>query len=246
MTWLIFILGAVCAGFIQGLTGFAFALIAMSFWIWILPPQIAAPLVVSASVYSHFISLSSEKKSINLDRKLIWPYLIAGLIGVPLGTYLLDIINQNTFKLVLGAFLVTWCPILFFNPTIGWITKSGKWADSIIGYIGGILGGLGGFCGALPSAWLMLKKTPKEQQRYILRHFNFAIQIVTLASYLWQGIIQKQHLPYLAALLIIMAFPVILGARLFYKVSERQFKHIVLGLLFSSGCFLLSMSLLHS
>ncbi len=44
----------------------------------------------------------------------------------------------------------------------------GKWADSIIGYIGGILGGLGGFCGALPSAWLMLKKTPKEQQRYIL------------------------------------------------------------------------------
>lgn len=94
MTWLIFILGAVCAGFIQGLTGFAFALIAMSFWVWILPPQIAAPLVVSASVYSHFISLSYEKNSINLDRKLIWPYLIAGLIGVPLGTYLLDIINQ--------------------------------------------------------------------------------------------------------------------------------------------------------
>ncbi len=45
MTWLIFILGAIFAGFVQGLTGFAFALIAMSFWVWILPPQIAAPLV---------------------------------------------------------------------------------------------------------------------------------------------------------------------------------------------------------
>ncbi len=63
---------------------------------------------------------------------------------------------------------------------------------------------------------------------------------MTLASYVWQGIIQKQHLPYLAVLLIIMAFPVILGARLLYKVSERQFKHIVLGLLFSSGCFYLA------
>ncbi len=49
------------AGFIQGLTGFAFALIAMSFRVWILPPQIATPLVVSASVYSHFTSLSYRK-----------------------------------------------------------------------------------------------------------------------------------------------------------------------------------------
>ena len=32
MTWFIFILGAMIAGFVQGLTGFAFALIAMSFW----------------------------------------------------------------------------------------------------------------------------------------------------------------------------------------------------------------------
>ncbi|SNU15636.1 Uncharacterised protein [Acinetobacter johnsonii] len=53
MTWLIFILGAMVAGFVQGLTGFAFALIAMSFWVWILAPQLAAPLVVFASVWSH-------------------------------------------------------------------------------------------------------------------------------------------------------------------------------------------------
>ena len=42
----IFIIGACLAAFVQGLTGFAFALIAMSFWVWVLPPQISAPLVV--------------------------------------------------------------------------------------------------------------------------------------------------------------------------------------------------------
>ncbi|OTG79899.1 sulfite transporter TauE/SafE [Acinetobacter sp. ANC 5054] len=244
MTWLIFILGAIFAGFVQGLTGFAFALIAMSFWVWILPPQIAAPLVVCASVYSHFISLSSERKSIHFDKRIILPYLVAGILGVPLGTYLLDSINQDSFKLVLGGFLVFWCPILFFNPKFNIIQKSGKWADSVIGYIAGILGGLGGFCGALPSAWLMLKNKPKSEQRYILRHFNLAIQLVTLVSYLIQGLIHKEHLPYLGVLLVIMAFPVIFGARLFYKISERQFKNIVLGLLFASGCFLVTMSLI--
>ena len=63
MTWLLFILGAMIAGFVQGLTGFAFALIAMSFWVWVLSPQVAAPLLVFASIWSHVISLSNDKKA---------------------------------------------------------------------------------------------------------------------------------------------------------------------------------------
>lgn len=237
MTWLVFILGAMVAGFVQGLTGFAFALIAMSFWVWVLAPQLAAPLVVFASVWSHLISLKSES-SFQFNKNLIAPYVLAGILGVPLGTYLLDIIQANMFKLMLGIFLVLWCPLMLLNPQIRSIQSSGKYADSCIGFIGGILGGLGGFCGSLPSAWVMLKNLPKEQQRFILRHFNFAIQVFTLFSYLLRGNLSLQHLPYMGILILSVSLPAMLGARLFYKISERQFKQIVLGLLFSSGCFL--------
>lgn len=237
MIWLIFILGAMVAGFVQGLTGFAFALIAMSFWVWILPPQLAAPLVVFASVWSHLISLKSES-SFSLNKSLVFPYIIAGIIGVPLGTYLLDIIQADMFKLILGVFLILWCPLMLINPQIRFIQNSGKYADSTIGVIGGVLGGLGGFCGALPSAWVMLKNLPKEQQRFILRHFNFAIQLFTLLTYLLQGTITSQHFPYMAILLLSVSLPAVIGAQLFYKISERQFKHTVLSLLFTSGCFL--------
>ena len=244
MTWLLFIVGAMVAGFVQGLTGFAFALIAMSFWVWVLPPQIAAPLVVFASVWSHIISLSNEQKHSHLNKTLVLPYLIAGIIGVPLGTYLLHIIQPDTFKLVLGLFLIVWCPVMFFNPQFPCLQRSGKLADGLVGFIGGILGGLGGFCGALPSAWVMLKKLSKQEQRYILRHFNFAIQLFTLLSYLLQGTLEIQLLPYMAILLISVSFPAILGAKLFYKISEKQFKHTVLSLLFASGCFLMFSTLL--
>ncbi len=244
MTWLLFIVGAMVAGFVQGLTGFAFALIAMSFWVWILSPQIAAPLVVFASVWSHIISLSNEQKHPHLNKLLVLPYLIAGLIGVPLGTYLLHIIQPETFKLVLGLFLVLWCPIMFFNPQFPRLQQSGKFADSLVGFMGGILGGLGGFCGSLPSAWVMLKNLSKQEQRYILRHFNFAIQVFTLVAYLLQGTLEIQLLPYMALLLVSVSFPAILGAKLFYKISERQFKHTVLSLLFASGGFLIFSTLL--
>lgn len=243
MTWLIFILGAACAGFVQGLTGFAFALVAMSFWVWIISPQLAAPLLVFASVWSHIISLLQEKNHASLSKKLVIPYIVAGLIGVPLGSYLLQIIQADMFKIFLGLFLLTWCPIMLFNPQLNVIKQSGKMIDSIIGFIGGVLGGLGGFCGAVPSAWVMLKQLPKNQQRYILRHFNFAIQVFTLITYVLQSTINPSHLSYMAVLIIFVSVPAILGARLFYKISEILFKRIVLALLFSSGCFLLFSSL---
>lgn len=243
MLYSLFIVGALIAGFIQGLTGFAFALIAMSFWIWALPPQLAAPLVVFASVWCHIISMLQEKTSLQLSRKIVLPYMLAGLVAVPLGTYLLDLVNAQAFRLTLGIFLLLWTPMMLINPKIQALQKSGRIADSIIGFLAGILGGLGGFCGALPSAWVMLKQLPKLEQRYILRHFNFAIQVFTLTVYLIQGTLSSTHLPYIAVLLLTVSLPAILGARLFYQISEQRFKQVVLGLLFSSGLFLTMTSL---
>lgn len=242
--WIIFIIGACLAGFVQGLTGFAFALIAMSFWVWILPPQLSAPLVVFASLWCHIISLTKEQTH-SFDRSIVLVYIIAGLIGVPLGTYLLDIVNADFFKLLLGLFLLIWAPTMYFVPNIRFVQNSGLKTDGLVGFLGGILGGLGGFCGALPSAWLMLKRFPKEKQRYILRHFNFAIQLFTIMVYLWQSTIQFEHLKYMAILIIAVSLPAIFGAKLFYKISEYQFKKIVLSLLFLSGCVLTLTSLHH-
>jgi len=45
-------------------------------------------------------------------------------------------------------------------------------------------------------------------------------------------------------LLVSVSFPAILGAKLFYKISERQFKHTVLSLLFASGSFLIFSTLI--
>ncbi len=238
----IFIIGACLAAFVQGLTGFAFALIAMSFWVWVLPPQISAPLVVFASLWCHIISLSKEQPII-LKRSLVYVYIVAGLIGVPLGTFLLNIINAEIFKLILGLFLIVWCPVMYVAPQFKSIQQLGSKADASIGLIGGVLGGLGGFCGAVPSAWVMLKNLPKQHQRYILRHFNFAIQLFTIAVYLWQGTISTELLKHFGILILIISIPAILGAQLFYKISERQFKQIVLSLLFTSGCILLISSI---
>jgi len=50
------LLGAMVAGFVQGLSGFAFGLVAMSFWAWVLAPQVAAALAVFGALTGQVIA----------------------------------------------------------------------------------------------------------------------------------------------------------------------------------------------
>lgn len=42
------VVGAAVAGFVQGLSGFAFSMVAMSFWVWGIDPHVAAAPSLSA------------------------------------------------------------------------------------------------------------------------------------------------------------------------------------------------------
>ncbi len=46
-----------------------------------------------------------------------------------------------------------------------------------------------------------------------------------------------QGKPYFAVIIVTVSIPILLGAQRFYKISEIQFKRIVLSLLFASGYF---------
>ena len=58
--------GAAAAGFAQGVTGFAFSVIALSFWAWALPPQTAPPLAVCGALTGQIVSLGTARRRRNL------------------------------------------------------------------------------------------------------------------------------------------------------------------------------------
>src|SRR6266568_9503639 len=92
------ILGACAAGFVQGLSGFAFGLIAMAFWVSSVPPQLAAPMVVFGSLVGQILALGSLRRGFSLRRAL--PFILGGVLGVPAGAALLPHIDQTVFKAV--------------------------------------------------------------------------------------------------------------------------------------------------
>src|ERR1700674_2161493 len=97
VAFMLLLLGALAGGFVSGLAGFGTALIALGIWLYVLPPSIAVPLVLICSIVAQTSTLPAFRH--HIDFKLVWPFLIGGLAGVPLGTVLVAHADPRVFKL---------------------------------------------------------------------------------------------------------------------------------------------------
>jgi len=56
----------------------------------------------------------------------MFPYFLGAGAGLPLGLWLLPSINLVMFKLLVGTFLVAWCPVMLFGKTTPAIRGGGR------------------------------------------------------------------------------------------------------------------------
>ena len=235
-TVLIVLTGTVVAGFVQGLSGFAFGLVAMGIWAWSLDPVLAGPLVVFGSLIGQLLATGSMWRTMNVWRSL--PFVAGGILGVPLGVLLLRYINPTGFKASVGVLLVIWCPLMLFARDLPHVRWGGRWADAAVGWVGGIMGGLGGLTGPAPILWATLRGWDRHAQRGVFQVFNICMHSLTLTIYFLSGTVPRQALPLFAVAVPAMLVPSIVGYRLYHRFSEVTFRRVVLGLLTVSGVVL--------
>src|SRR5215468_5377150 len=92
---------AFAASLASGLAGFAFALVANGAFLQILPPTTAVPVVLAGSLIAQLFSVFALREAISWPR--LWPFLLGGVIGIPLGAWALLAIDPTAFKIVVGA-----------------------------------------------------------------------------------------------------------------------------------------------
>ena len=232
------IVGAVLAGFVQGLSGFAFGLVAMSVWAWTLEPQLAAVLALFGALTGQVIAAVTVRRP--FDKSVLWPFVLGGLVGVPFGVWLLPHLDLVVFKLCLGVLLVLWCPAMLMSQHLPKVAFGGRVADGVAGAIGGAMAGIGGFSGTIPTLWCTLRGFQRDTQRAVIQNFNLSMLLVAFGIHLFSGNIGRAVLPLLGLVALAVAVPVLLGARMYIGISEVVFRKIVLGLLTASGVALLA------
>src|SRR5206468_7467843 len=232
-TYGVLLAGALAGGFVSGLAGFGTALMALGIWLYILPPAIAVPLVLICSVSSQISTLPSMWKL--LDFKLALPFVAGGLLGMPIGALLVARADPQTFKLSVGVMLLVFPTALFFIRKPMAFRFGGRIADACVGFAGGILGGLAGLSGPLPTLWASIHGWTKDQRRGVFQIFNGTVLSAALILQVASGFV-KLNVFWLA----LLAMPgTLIGARIgmrtYHALNDRNFYDVVLAQLFLSG-----------
>lgn len=234
---LIVLTGAAMGGFVSGMLGFGTGLTALVLWLMVLDPLVAAPMVVICSIISQLQTLPAIWHAINWRRAL--PFILFGVAGVPLGTMILPQISVGGFKVFVACVLIIYCSFMMLQKSAPKITWDGLVTNAVIALVSGVLGGIAGLVGILPSIWATLCGWTKEETRSVFQVFFLAILSLTIITLSFSGFMTVE-----VAKFTLVAFPgTVLGAwigrKTYNKLSDGRFRQLILILLMCSGVSLL-------
>jgi hypothetical protein len=225
-------LGAFLGALAVGGAGFAFALVASSVWLHALDPLQTAVLVLASGVCLHLASIWLMRRT--LEPRRLWPFLLGGVLGIPIGIYLLTRTDPGLLKTCLGVFLLAYGLFALLAPRLPHVSHGGRLADGTVGFLGGILGGLGGFSGVLPTIWAQLRGWSKETIRGVCQPFIFLAQLTSLA--LLGGVaVDQASLAMFAVTVPALLAGASAGWAIYGRLDERRFRQALAALLAASG-----------
>ncbi len=230
--------GAAAGGFINGLAGFGTALFALGFWLQIMPPPQAVAISVVLSVSTGLQGVWIVRHSIKDNPRRLARFLLPAMVGVPLGVAALAVLDARVLKLVIAGFLILYGGFFTLRSALPQFERPTPAGDSLVGFLGGVLGGAASLSGALPTMWCAMRPWPKSETRAVLQPFNVLVLGFAAANFAWQGIYTGQIL-----LLIAIALPVAMvaaqgGIMIFKRLDDSLFRRLLISLMLISGCIL--------
>ena len=112
-------------------------------------------------------------------------------------------------------------------------------ADEVIGLGGGLMGGLTGLSGVLPTMWATLQGWSKDYRRGIFQGYNFSILTLTLVTHAIDGLLTAE-----VCWLFLLALPgtlvgVQVGLAVYRRMSDTNFDRLIVVVLGLSGLTLI-------
>ena len=237
----IVVAGALAAGFVNGLSGTGYALVALGFWLQAMSPITSAPLTALCGVAGHIQSLPTIWKGVRWPR--LWPMLLAGIVGVPIGTLLLDHVQPNPLRIGVGVLLIVYSAWMAFVRRPPIVTGGGRLADAAVGFTGGVMGGMASLSGPAPAIWAQLRGLGRAEQRGINQPYNMSVLLLALASAGVAGFLDRTFFVWAVICLPTTLIGARIGLALYGRLDDAQFRRILLALLGLSGASLIVSSL---
>ena len=232
----IFLAATFVGAIISGLAGFAFGLVVVGAWLHFLPPLVVTTLIVGFGMVLQSVSAWKLRRALNW--KILWPFLVSGAVGVPLGVAILGVADPLIVRRGIGALLVLYAAYALLRPAMPPISGPHTPMDFTAGFLNGMLSGMTGLSGVIITIWCGLRGWPKDAQRAVFQPVIMAMFAMTAV---WLG--ASRTMPPQAITLFLIGLPALLagvwlGLKLYGRLDEAGFRRVVLFLLLASGVLL--------
>jgi uncharacterized membrane protein YfcA len=237
------------SGVMSGLSGFGFSAIGAT-TLLLLTPILQVPLFQTLSTGNQLLSAGQLREDMPKSWKDVWsgpgPCMLGGVVGVPIGIWLLSHLPAAQLMMVFGSLLVVYAVYSMFKPSSFKLRGFDGTASGVaVGFFGGVVGGFTAFPGAAVVVWTGLRGLPKARHRAIVQPYIIMSQIYSL------GLVAWLHPAYLSNrfwLLLVLAFPAVVpgtlsGLAIYKRMSDLNFKRVTFLLLGISGMALLAKTL---
>jgi uncharacterized membrane protein YfcA len=222
-------------GVTTGLAGFAMGLVVSGVWLHILTPVQTASLITGYGLLVQGYGIWKLRHAFKWRN--VMPFIAGGAIGVPIGTYLLTYVQPAYLRTAVGVLLMAYSIYGLARPVFKPI-HAGRLADTGVGFLNGVLGGLTGLAGIIVVIWCQLQGWSKDVQRVVYQPvigMAFLIAAVLLGA---SGAITGDTIKLYFLGLPMVLIGMWLGLKLYGHLDETTFRKIILVLLLLSGFFL--------
>lgn len=223
------------AAFVQGVSGFGFALVVMPILSGLTSIQTAAPLVAIATLTNNLLLCLYYRQS--FDWTVVKTLLIGSVFGIPIGFWALDYLPTGLMLTALGIIIIAYAIYSLISPAMP-VLESKRWAYGA-GFFSGIL--LGSFNLPGPPVILYGSSQQWSQRQFkgnLSSFFSISVAIVVMGH----GVQHRISADIVSQLLFAvpsLALGIGLGILLSKKFDPKMFRNIVTALLSIIGARLI-------
>jgi uncharacterized membrane protein YfcA len=233
----LFLFAAFLGGFASGLAGFAMGFIVAGIWLHIITPIQTTALIAGYGLCTQGYGVWKLQRVLNWRN--VTPFIVGGVVGVPIGTMLLRYADPAYLRGVVGVLLVVYGIYGLTQPAFKPL-QAGPTADGGVGFLNGILCGLTGFPGFIITIWCQLRGWAKDAQRAVFQPVMPAAIVMTAISLSVTGAVTAETLK-----LYLLGLPALLaglcaGFKLYGKLNDVAFRKLILLLLLAAGVTLIA------
>lgn len=206
---------------------------------FVVPLTVAAPMIAMISMTNAILILMKEWRHLRFRETAL--LVISALIGVPIGIYIILIVDESVVKCLLAVVVLGFSTWSLWRPN-AFSLQSDRSAPAF-GLVAGVLGGAYNTAGPPLVMFGTLRRWPPLQFRANLQSYFLLGGTSVLGGHWYSGTINETVVTLFAMCLPLIVIAAIVGRRLTDKIEPEKFtRYVHVGLL-GIGVMLLTTAL---